>query len=159
MAILASLLKVARAIETKLPSRVSSDPREARRQKFAHSLNEQLMVAENAGAQKQARKRRKQPNGEFKNVEASLPIRSMFCQNSKGEWILSPRYGHQYLEFERGKCSLLVGDRKQLPEGLKKLIAATTAGELGDLLAKASQKKVKKTANTRKNGPAATAHA
>jgi hypothetical protein len=144
MAILQSLLKTAKAIEAELPSRTSNDPVQSRRQKFIAAVQDQIALLDGS-ATKQAKRRRKQSNGEFKNVETQVKLKSWLTKDST---VLTPKYGGALLEFAQDKCALQVTP-KTVEDVLKQLIAATQAGEMDPHLAKAAaarkrpQKKVK----------------
>jgi hypothetical protein len=140
MAVLQSLLKTAKAIEAEVVKHVN-DPKEHRRQKFAAAILDQINMLDGRTT-KDARRRRKQPDGSYAQRDVKVKVKSWV---SKESTVLTPKYGNSLLEFEKGKCALAV-TAKSLPDVLKQLLAATQAGELDTILEKvaASRPKPKK---------------
>jgi hypothetical protein len=151
---LQSLLKQAKAIESELPSTTHVDPIQHRRERFLQALQDQVGLLSNKTT-KSARRRRKQADGSFAQTDVDVKVKSWTHSNSKGELVLRPRYGNTDIEFAPGRTALLVGDAKRLPEVLRQLIAATTAGEMDELLTKAAGTRKRPVRRAKKaNGPA-----
>ena len=69
-------------------------------------------------------------DGQRTKQEIQKPIRKWYWRDYDGKVRFSLRVRNKAVEIEKGKTDILVGEDKQLPNAIKLLIEAVSAGEL-----------------------------
>ena len=73
---------------------------------------------------------------------AQKRVRPWWQEDAFGVIALTVRYGAQPIEFERGKCTVVVPTKEQLVETIATIIAAVKTGELDSHLAQQAKARV-----------------
>jgi len=135
------------AILTKLTiSNTSRRPQmsatEQRRHKLLAKLDEQLAAAQALITGTPFRvTRTKQVTDEHGNTTRQYQerrLRTWFWHDITGKWMMEVRYGAKALEISKGKRTIEVGARDQLPEVIQLIQDAVRAGELDQYLEQAA---------------------
>ena len=115
---------------------------EQRRHKLLAKLDEQLAAAQALIAGTSFRvtrtKQVKDDNGNTTRQEQERRLRTWFWHDITGKWMMEVRYGAKVLEITKGKRTIEVGARDQLPDVIQLIQEAVRAGELDQHLEQAA---------------------
>ena len=113
-----------------------------RRAKLIVKLDEQLAAAQALIDGKPFRVTRtqliKDDDGNTHRQEQERRLRTWFWHDITGKWMMEIRYGAKVLEITKGKRTIEVGARDQLPDTIKLIQEAVRAGELDQQIEQAA---------------------
>ena len=120
-------------------------PTEYRRSKLVANLMEQrdIATADAEGREYTVTRQRWQAteSGEKKRVEVQKRLKRWWTTDAEGKVVLVVRWGSKLLELQGDKAAIAVGERGKLVSVIDKLIAAVKAGELDEVIARASRER------------------
>jgi hypothetical protein len=88
-------------------------------------------------------------DGQRQGITKQQAVRPWWKTDPSGQVVMSVKFGAKPIEFEKGKAGIAVPSKDKLPALIDSLIAATKAGELDEMLKKATkpgEAKARKTA-------------
>ena len=127
-----SLLKNLKIVAA--PSKLLLSPEQARRNKLAIKLSEQMQMAD-AEIKGEPFERMKRAwvtdeNGDRKKIERPARLKKWWDKDAAGNIILRVLYGSKAIELRKGLAAIEVGAMEKLPVVLKAVKEAIVAGEL-----------------------------
>ena len=122
---------------TAVPAR-SHDPVANRRAKLVERLEEQKTLLQNP-AHVRTLQRWTGKGDERRQVEKQQRVRPWWRTDASGGVVMSLYHGAKPIEFEKGKAGIAVASKDKLPAVIDALINAARAGELDELLARATK--------------------
>jgi hypothetical protein len=122
---------------TSVPSR-SHDPVASRRAKLVSRLEEQRQLLQDPSYVRVVQ-RWTGKGDERRQIEKKQPVRSWWRTDASGKIALCVYHGTRPIEFEKGKSAIAVPSRDKLPAVIDQLIAAARAGELDDMMTRATK--------------------
>lgn len=121
-------------------------PEQQRRAKMIAHLQEQIAIAQGDmnGTEFSVKKRRWEhtEDGQKFLIEMNKRLKRWWSKSSDGSMVLVVRWGAKPMEFEKGKAGIEVADLPSVIVTLEKLIAATQAGELDNMIALMNKQRV-----------------
>ena len=121
-------------------------PEQQRRAKLIAHLQEQLAMAqaEIAGTEFSVKKRRWEhtEDGQKFLIEVNKRLKRWWSKTADGSMLLVIRWGAKPMEFEKGKAGIALSDLPSVIVTLEKLIAATQAGELDNMIALMNKQRI-----------------
>jgi hypothetical protein len=118
------------------------DPTLTRRAKLVERLEQQKALALNPTYTRTTQRWQPNEQGGKDLIEVQKRVRPWWQEDAFGAIALTVRYGAQPIEFEKGKCSVVVPAKGQLVETIDTIIAAVKAGELDPHLAQQAKARV-----------------
>ncbi len=123
----------------------SATPEQQRRNKLIAHLQEQIAMARadmegNAFSVKKRRWEHTEDGQKFL-IEVDKRLKRWWSKEHNGNIVLTVRWGAKPMEFEKGKSGIVLSDMAELVNMLEKLIAATQAGELDDIIARMNKQR------------------
>jgi hypothetical protein len=122
---------------TAVPAR-SHDPVASRRTKLVAHLEEQKQLLATPSFARVVQ-RWTGKGDERRQVEKQLRVRPWWRSDAAGSLVMCVYHGAKPIEFDKGKAGIAVQSRDKLPAVIDALIAAARAGELDELMARASK--------------------
>lgn len=122
---------------TSLPAR-RHDPVAHRRAKLVSNLEDQKKLLADSGYVRVVL-RWTGKGDQRKQIEKQLRVRPWWRSDANGQTVMSVYHGTRPIEFEKGKAAIAVQSKDKLATLIDGLISAVKAGELDELLARASK--------------------
>jgi hypothetical protein len=123
--------------EKYVPAR-SLDPIANRRSHLVARLEEQKTLLQDASYVRKVQ-RWVGKGDERRQVEKHQRVRPWWRSDASGRLVMCVYHGSRPMEFEKGKSGIAIASRDKLPGLVEALIAAAQAGELDELMARASK--------------------
>jgi len=114
------------------------DPVTHRRAKLAANLEDQKKLLQNPSYVRTVQ-RWTGKGSERRQVERQQRVRPWWRTDSTGSMVMSVYHGTSPIEFEKGKAGIAVTSKDKLAGLIDSLIKAVEAGELDELMARASK--------------------
>jgi Family of unknown function (DUF6641) len=121
---------------TNLPARIH-DPVANRRAKLVNRLEEQRQLLQDPSYIRVIQ-RWTGKGDERRQIEKKQRVRPWWRVDSAGKIVMCVYHGTKPMEFEKGKAAIAVPSRDKLPALIDTLISAAKAGELDELVTRAS---------------------
>lgn len=118
---------------------LKADPVTIRRAKLVARLHDQQKLLTDP-AHVRTTQRWADVDGERKLTTKSQRVTPWWGTDGSGRTFLVVKYGNRLVEFEKGKAAIALASKDELPKTLETLIAAVQAGELDEILARATTK-------------------
>src|SRR3984957_8584290 len=122
---------------TAVPGRIH-DPVMIRRDRLIRRLDEQKALFQNPSYVRTVQRWVEQ-DGQKRQVEKQQKVRPWWRTDAAGHVLLSVHFGTKPIEFEKGKAGIAVPSKEKLPALIDSLVAAVKAGELDEVLKKATK--------------------
>jgi hypothetical protein len=122
---------------TSLPTR-SHDPVASRRARLIARLEEQRQLLQDPSFVRVV-PRWTGKGDQRRQIEKKQPVRPWWRADAAGKIAMCVYHGTRPIEFEKGKSAIAVPSRDKLPALIDQLIAAARAGELDELMARATK--------------------
>lgn len=124
----------------------SATPEQQRRNKLIAHLQEQMSMAraDMDGNSFSVKKRRWEhtEDGQKFLIEVEKRLKRWWSKDHNGNIVLTVRWGAKPIEFDKGKSGIALSDMSALVSTLDKLIAATQAGELDEIIARMNKQRM-----------------
>ncbi len=118
----------------------SSDPVQVRRSRLIEWLDEQKALIVDPTLVRTTQRTVKE-NGEKRIVPHQFKVKPWWRTDGSGHLFMSIKFAGRAVEFEKGKSAVAVPSKDKLSSVIDTLIAATSAGELDEVLAAASKQR------------------